>query len=169
MLRRTNADVSCCEAGVAHPANQCRPRCPHISLAVVNIIDIASVQPLQICPKHSETKVQWRQCSTMQNINWFISMCIIIVNWKDNLTWGPKCKSKPNTKDHYFLWDITDGNGVGFIFLSKWLLSILVAVRPEWMFLSLPGSLVLHYDIITPQWTITLLQSMLRIVGTLGV
>ncbi len=44
----TDADVSCREAGVSHPADQRWPGGPETSLAVVNIINISSVQPLQV-------------------------------------------------------------------------------------------------------------------------
>lgn len=42
----TDADVSRCEAGVSHPANQCWPGGPDVPLAVVNVVDVSSVQPL---------------------------------------------------------------------------------------------------------------------------
>lgn len=44
--RCTDADVSRCEAGVSHPANQRGPGGPDVPLAVVNIVDVSSVQPL---------------------------------------------------------------------------------------------------------------------------
>lgn len=44
--RCTDADVSRCEAGVSHPANQRWPRGPDVPLAVVNVVDVSSVQPL---------------------------------------------------------------------------------------------------------------------------
>lgn len=47
-INYTNTDVSSCEAGVSHPADQCRSGSSNISLAIVNIIDISSVQSLQV-------------------------------------------------------------------------------------------------------------------------
>lgn len=44
----TEADVSCREAGVSHPADQRWPGSPDVPVAVVHIVDISSVQRLQV-------------------------------------------------------------------------------------------------------------------------
>lgn len=58
VIRHTDEDVSSCEAGVSHPADQRWPRSPDASLAVINIVNVSSVQPFQVGPTENKNTIK---------------------------------------------------------------------------------------------------------------